>query len=84
MASSSITSWQTDGETMEIVRDFIFWGSKMTADDDCSHGTKRGLLLERKALTNLDNILTSRKITFAKKGPYSQSSIVKFFPVVEY
>ena len=67
MASGPITSWQTDGETMEIVRDFIFWGSKMTADDDCSHGTKRGLLLERKAMINLDSVLKSRDNSFLTK-----------------
>ena len=60
MASSSITSWQIDGETVETVRDFIFWGSKITADGDCSHKIKRGLLLGRKAMTNLDSILKSR------------------------
>ena len=68
MASSPITSWQTDGETMETVRNFIFWGgSKITADDDCSHGIKRHLLLGRKAMTNLDSILKSRE-HFANKG----------------
>ena len=63
MASGPITSWQIDGETMETVRDFIFWGSKITADVDCSHEIKRHLLLGRKAMTNLDNILKSRDIT---------------------
>ena len=63
MASGHITSWQIDGETMETVRDFIFWGSKITADGDCSHVIKRLLLLERKAMTNLDSILKSRDIT---------------------
>ena len=62
MASSPITSWQIDGETMEIVRDFIFLGSKITADGDCSHKIKRCLLLGRKAMTNLDSILRSRGI----------------------
>ena len=57
MASGPITSWQIDGETMETVRDFIFWGSKITADDDCSHEIRRLLLLGRKAVTNLDSIL---------------------------
>ena len=57
MASSPITSWQIDGETMETVRDVIFWGSKITAEDDCSHEIKRCLLLGRKAMTNLDSIL---------------------------
>ena len=63
MASSPITSWQIDGETMETVRDFIFLGSKITADGDCSHEIKRRLLLGRKAMRNLDNILKSRDIT---------------------
>ena len=59
MASGPITSWEIDGETVETVADFIFWGSKITADVDCSHEIKRHLLLERKALTNLDSILKS-------------------------
>ena len=63
MASGSITSWQIDGETMETMRDFIFLGSKITADGDCSHEIKRHLLLGRKAMTNLDSILKSRDIT---------------------
>ena len=63
MASGPITSWQIDGETMEIVTDFIFLGSKITADGDCSHEIKRHLLLGRKAMTNLDSILKSRDIT---------------------
>ena len=63
MASSLITSWQIDGETMEIVRDFIFLGSKITVDGDCSHEIKRSLLLGRKAMTNLDSVLKSRNIT---------------------
>ena len=63
MASGPITSWQIDVETMEIVTDFIFLGSKITADGDCSHEIKRRLLLGRKAITNLDNILKSRDIT---------------------
>ena len=67
MASGPITSWQTDGETMETVRDFIFWSSKITADGDCSHETKRHLLLGRKAMTNLDSILKSRDITLPTK-----------------
>ena len=67
MASSPITSWQIDGETMETVTDFIFLGSKITADGDCSHEIKRHLLLGRKALTNLDNILKSRNITLLTK-----------------
>ena len=64
MASSPITSWQIDGETMETVRDFILGGSKITADGDCSHEIKRHLLLGRKVMTNLDSILKSRDITF--------------------
>ena len=72
MASGPITSWQIDGETMQTVTDFIFLGSKITADGDCSHRTKRGLLLGRKAMTNLDSILNSRYY-FANKGPSSQS-----------
>ena len=67
MASSPITSWQIDGETMETVRDFIFVGSKITADGDCSHEIKRWLLLGRKAMTNLDSILTSRDIGLPTK-----------------
>ena len=63
MASGPITSWQIDGETMEIVTDFIFLGNKITADSDCSHEIKRPLLLGRKAMTNLDSILKSRNIT---------------------
>ena len=75
MASGPITSWQIDGETMEIVRDLIFWGSKITAGGDCSHEIKRCLLLGRKATTILDNILKSRDY-FANKGSSSQSSQV--------
>ena len=67
MASSPITSWQIDEETMETVRDFIFLDSKITADGDCSHEFKRRLFLGRKALTNLDSILKSRDITLPKK-----------------
>ena len=67
MASSPITSWQIDGETMETVTDFIFFGSKITADGDCSHEIKRPLLLGRKAVTNLDISLKSRDITFPTK-----------------
>ena len=67
MASGPITSWHIDGETMEIVTDFIFLGSKITADGDCSHEIKRCLLLGRKAMTNLDSILKSRDITFPTK-----------------
>ena len=72
MASGPITSWEIDGETMETVRDFILWGSKITADGDCSHEIKRCLLLGRKAMTNLDSILKSTHY-FANKGPSSQS-----------
>ena len=71
MTSGSITSWQIDGETMETVTDFIFLGSEITADGDCSHEIKRHLLLGRKAMTNLDSILKSRDIT--NKGLSSQS-----------
>ena len=67
MASSPITSWQIDGETMETVTDFIFWVSKATADGDCSHEIKRHLLLGRKVMTNLDSILKSRDITLPTK-----------------
>ena len=67
IASSPITSWQLDGETMETVRDFIFGGSKIIADGDCSHEIKRCLLLGRKAMTNLDSILKSRNISFSTK-----------------
>ena len=68
MASGPITSWQIDGETMETVRDFIFGGSKITADCDCSHEIKRCLLLGRKAMTNLDSILKSRVISLLTKS----------------
>ena len=67
MASAPITSWQTDGETMETVTDFIFLGSKITADGDCSHAIKRCLLLGRKAMINLDSILKSSDITLLIK-----------------
>ena len=73
MASSPITSWQIDGETMETVTDFILGGSKITTDGDCSHEIKRHLLLGRKAMTNLDSILKSRGITLLTKVRYSQS-----------
>ena len=72
MAPGPITSWQTDGETMETVTDFIFGGSKITADGDCSHEIKRSLLLGRKAMTNLGSILKSRHYV-ADNGPSSQS-----------
>ena len=73
MASGPITSWQTDRETMGTVKDFVFGGSKITANGDCSHEIKRRLLLGRKAMTNLDSILKSRDIYFTNKGPSSQS-----------
>ena len=72
MASGPITSWEIDGETLEIVSDFIFGGCKITADDDCSHEIKRCLLLGRTVMTNLDSILESRDVNFANKGPSSQ------------
>ena len=72
MASGPIASWQIDGETVATVTDFIFLGSKITADGDCSHEIKRRLLLGRKAMTNLDSLLKSRHY-FTDKGPYSQS-----------
>ena len=68
VASGPITSWQIDGETVETVRDFIFWGSKITADGDCSHEIKRCLLLRRKAMTNLDSILKSRDILLCQQS----------------
>ena len=67
MASGPITSWEIDGETVETVSDFIFWGSKITADGDCSHEIKRHLCLGRKVMTNLDSILKSRDITLPTK-----------------
>ena len=75
MASGPITSWQIDGETMETATDFIFFGSKITADGDCSHEIQRHLLLGRKAMTNLDSILKSRDITLLTKFPSSQSYV---------
>ena len=72
MASGPLTSWQTDGETVATVSDFILGGSKITADDDCSHEIKRCLLLGRKAMTNLDSVLKNRHY-FADQDPYSQS-----------
>ena len=81
MTSSLITSWQTGGETMETVTDFIFLGFKITANGDCSHEIKRHLLLGRKAITNLDNILKSRAITLPAKV-YLVKSMV--FPIVMY
>ena len=68
MASGPLTSWEIDGETMEMVRDFIFSGSKITADGDCSHEIKRHLFLGRKVMTNLDGILKSRDITLPTKS----------------
>ena len=72
MGSSPITSWQMDGETVETVADFIFLGSKITADGDCSHEIKRCLLLGRKVMTNLDSILKKQRHYFVSKGPSSQ------------
>ena len=79
MASSPITSWQIDGETMETVRNFIFLGSKITADGDCSHQIKRCLLLGKKAMTNLDSILKSRDITLLTKVHLVKAML---FPIV--
>ena len=81
MASGPITSWQIDGETMEIVTDFIFLGSKITADSDCSHKIKRHLLLGRKAMVNLDGILKCRDITLPTKIHLVKAIV---FPVVMY
>ena len=81
MPSSPITSWQKDGETMETVRDFIFGGSKITADGDCSHEIKRHLFLRRKAMTNLDSILKSRDITLPTEVHLVKAMV---FPVVRY
>ena len=81
MASSLITSWQIDGETMETVTDFIFLGSKITADGDCSHEIKRHLYLERKAMTNLGSIFKSRDITLPTKVCLVKAMV---FPVVMY
>ena len=72
MASSPITSCQIDGETVDTVADFIFWGSKITPDGDCSHKIKSRLLLGRKVMTNLDSILKKQRHYFANKGPSSQ------------
>ena len=82
MASGLITSWQINGERVETVSDFIFLGSKITADGDCSHEIKRRLLLGRKALTNLDSILKSRDITLPTKVRLAKKAMV--FPVVMY
>ena len=81
MASSPITSWQIDGETVEIVRDFIYLGSRITADGDCGHEIKRHLVLGRNAITNLDNILKSTDITLSKKIHLVKAMV---FPVVLY
>ena len=81
MASGPITSWQIDGETVETVRDFIFLGSKITADSDCSHEIKTCLLLGRKAMANLDSILKSRDITLPI---YVRPVKVMVFPIVMY
>ena len=81
MASGPITSWQIDGETVETVSDFIFWGSKITADGDCSHEIKRCLLLGRKIMTNLDRILKSRDVTLPTKVHLVKAMV---FPVVMY
>ena len=81
MASGPITSWQIDGERVETVSDFIFGGSKMTADGDCSHEIKRRLQLGRKVMTNLDNILKSRDITFPTNVCLVKAMV---FPVVMY
>ena len=79
MASGPITSWQIDGETVETVRDLIFWGSKITADGDCNHDIKRCLLLGRKVMTNLDSILKSRDITLPTNVCLVKAMV---FPVV--
>ena len=81
MASGPITSWQIDGETMETVRDFIFWGTKITADGDCSHEIKRHLLLGRKVMIKIDRILKSRDITLLTKVHLVKAIV---FPVVMY
>ena len=81
MASSPITSWQIDGAAMETVTDFIFLGSKITADDDCSHEIKKRLVFGRKAITNLDSILKSRDITLLTKVCLVKTMV---FPVVIY
>ena len=81
MVSGPITSWQIDGETMETVRDLIFWCSKITAGSDCSHEIKRPLLLGRKAMTNLDSMLKSRDITLPTKVRLVKAMV---FPVVMY
>ena len=81
MASGPVTSWEIDGETVEIVSDFIFWGSKITADGDCSHEIKTHLLLGRKVMTNLDSILKSKDISLPTKVRLVKAMV---FPVVMY
>ena len=81
MASGPITSWQIDGEIVETVADFVFWGSKITSDGDCSHEIKRSLLLGRKVFTNLDSILKSKDITLPTKFHLVKAIV---FPVVMY
>ena len=81
MASGPITSWEIDGETVETLSDFIFWGSKITADGDCSHEIKRRLLLARKVMTKLDSLLKSRDITLPTKVRLVKAMV---FPVVIY
>ena len=81
MASGLTTSWEIDGETLETVSDFIFLGSKITADGDCSHEIQRGLLLERKVMTNLDSIFKSRDITLPTKIHLVKAMV---FPMVMY
>ena len=81
MASGPITSWEIDGETVETVSDFIFWGSKIPADGDCSHEIKRRLLLGRKVMTNLDSIFKSRDITLPTEVHLVKAMV---FPVVMY
>ena len=81
MASSPITSWQIDGETVETEVDFIFWSSKITADGDCSHEIKRHLLFGREVMTNLDSIFKSRDITLPTKVPIVKA---RFFPLIMY
>ena len=81
MASGPIISWQIDGETIETLRDFIFWGFKITADGDCSHEIKRHFLFERKSMTNLDSILKSRDITLSANVCLVKAMV---FPVIVY
>ena len=81
MASGPITSWEIDGETVETVSDFVFWGSQITADGDCSHEIKRHLLLARKVMTNLDSMFKSRDITLPTKVRLVKAMV---FPVVMF